>query len=121
MTSDVALLSDGNPEENFRELSHKSVFTILLYVNRSLLFQKKFPSKIFDSGVNMPLGQIATEAATGGVLLKKGVLKNVAKFTEKHLRQSLFNKFTGLRPSTLLKKRLAGSGTGVFLWILQNF
>ena len=53
----------------------------------------------------MSLGQIATEAATGGVL-KKGVLKNVAKFTEKHLRQSLFNKFTGLRPSTLLKKDL---------------
>ena len=38
---------------------------------------------------------------------KKCVLRNFAKFTEKHLRQSLFfNKVTGLRPVTLLKKRL---------------
>ena len=38
---------------------------------------------------------------------KKGVLKNFAKFTRKQLCQSLFsNKVAGLRPSTLLKKRL---------------
>ena len=38
---------------------------------------------------------------------KKGVFRNFAKFTEKHLCQSLiFNKFAGLRPATLLKKRL---------------
>ena len=36
------------------------------------------------------------------VLYKKGVLKNLTKFIEKHLRQSfLFNKVTGLRPATL--------------------
>ena len=36
-----------------------------------------------------------------------GVLKNFTKFTRKHLRQSLFfNKVAGLRPVTLLKKRL---------------
>ena len=36
-----------------------------------------------------------------------GVLKNFAKFTGKHLCQSLFfNKVTGLRPASLLKKRL---------------
>ena len=39
--------------------------------------------------------------------IKKGVLKNFAKFTVKHLCQSLFfNKVVGLRPATLLKKRL---------------
>ena len=39
--------------------------------------------------------------------IKKGVLKNFAKFTGKHLRQSLyFNKAAGLRPATLLKKRI---------------
>ena len=39
--------------------------------------------------------------------VKKGVLKNFAKFTRKHLRQSLlFNKVAGLRPATLLKKWL---------------
>ena len=38
---------------------------------------------------------------------KKGVLRNIAKLTEKHLRQGLFsNKVAGLRPATLLKKRL---------------
>ena len=39
--------------------------------------------------------------------IEKGVLKNFAKFTENHLCQSLFfNKVEGLRPKTLLKKRL---------------
>ena len=38
------------------------------------------------------------------VFCKKGVLRYMAKFTGKHLCQSLF--FSGLRPATLLKKRL---------------
>ena len=38
---------------------------------------------------------------------KKGVLRNFVQFTGKHLCQSLFfNKFAGLRPAILLKKRL---------------
>ena len=38
---------------------------------------------------------------------KKDVLKNFAKFTEKHLCQSpFFNKIADLRPASLLKKRL---------------
>ena len=38
---------------------------------------------------------------------KKGVLKNFPKFAGKYLSQSLFfNKVGGLRPETLLKKRL---------------
>ena len=38
--------------------------------------------------------------------LRKGVLGNFAKFTWKHLCQSLFfDKFAGLGPATLLKKR----------------
>ena len=37
----------------------------------------------------------------------RGVLRNFTKFTGKHLCQSLFfNKVAGLRPATLLKKRL---------------
>ena len=37
----------------------------------------------------------------------KAVLKNFAKFTEKHLRWNLFaNKVAGWRPATILKKRL---------------
>ena len=39
--------------------------------------------------------------------LGKGVLRNFAKFTGKHLCQSFFfNKVAGLRHATLLKKRL---------------
>ena len=41
------------------------------------------------------------------VFYKRSVLKNFAKFTGKYLCQSLFfNKVAGLRPATLLKKRL---------------
>ena len=39
--------------------------------------------------------------------VKKGVLRNFAKFTGKHLCQSLFfNKVAGLIPATLLEKKL---------------
>ena len=39
--------------------------------------------------------------------MKKGVLGNFTKFTEKNQCQGLFfNKVAGLRPATLLKKRL---------------
>ena len=39
--------------------------------------------------------------------IKKGILKNFAKFTGKHQCQNLFfNKVAGLRLATLLKKRL---------------
>ena len=50
---------------------------------------------------------------------KKGVIRNFAKFTGKHLCQSLFfNKVSGLRPANLSKR---GSGKDVFAWILRNF
>ena len=40
------------------------------------------------------------------VFFKKGIHKNFAKFTGKHLCQKLFfNKVAGLSPATLLKKR----------------
>ena len=41
------------------------------------------------------------------VFSHKGVLENFAKLTGKHLCQSLFfNKVAGLRPATLVKRRL---------------
>ena len=41
------------------------------------------------------------------VFFKKGVLRNFAKFTGKHLCYRLFfNKVVGLKPATLLKKRV---------------
>ena len=48
-----------------------------------------------------------------------GVFKIFAKFTGKHLRQSLFfSKVAGLRPATLLRR---DPSIGVFLSILCNF
>ena len=53
------------------------------------------------------------------VFCEKGVLRNVTKFTWKHLCWSFFfNKVPGLRPENLLKRE---SNTGVFWWILRNF
>ena len=50
--------------------------------------------------------------------VRKGILRNFAKFTGKHLCQSLFfNKVIGLWPAASLKK---DSGT-VSQWILPNF
>ena len=41
------------------------------------------------------------------VFCKKDVLRNLAKFTGKHLCQSLlFKKVAGIKPSTLLNKRI---------------
>ena len=50
---------------------------------------------------------------------KKGVLRNCAKFTVKHLPQSLFFK-QSCRPEVcnFIKKE---TSTGVFLWFLRNF
>ena len=51
------------------------------------------------------IGKSCTEAVTRGVLRQKVFI--LAKFTGKHLSQSLFlNKVAGLRPSTLLKEEL---------------
>ena len=47
-----------------------------------------------------------TRSSHPEVFCIKGVVRNLTKFTGKHLCQSLsFNKAAGLRPATLLKKR----------------
>ena len=54
-----------------------------------------------------------SEAVAHAGCSKRGVLRNFAKFTVKHLCESLFfNKDVGLRSVTSLKR---GSGTGVLL------
>ena len=53
--------------------------------------------------------------------VRKGVLRNFAKFTGKHLCQSLFfNKVAGLSSATLLKKRLAQDFSCEFSEISKN-
>ena len=75
----------------------------------------------------MNLGQGVTEkkertkdrSSRPEVFCRKRVLKNFSNFTEKHLCQNLFfNKVAGLRPATLLKKRLWHR---CFLLILRIF
>ena len=62
---------------------------------------------------------VYSEAVVERCSMKKDVPRNFAKFTGKHLPQSLFfNKVTWLRPATLLKRH---SGTGAFQWIFRNF
>ena len=57
------------------------------------IFPQKLSTKVRNSRPN--------------VFSKKVILKNFAKFTRKHLCQSLFfNKVAGLRSANLLKKRL---------------
>ena len=52
---------------------------------------------------------------------KKGVPKNLAKFTGKHQCQSLFfNKVTGLRPATLKKETLVHVFSCEFFEVLKN-
>ena len=67
-----------------------------------LLFQKQYSEKRYFLSEHLDFQKQPPE-----VFRKKGVLRNFTKFTGKHLCQShFFNKVVGLRPTTLLKKRL---------------
>ena len=64
------------------------------------------------------------EEATRDVLIKKGVLKNLAKFTGKHLCQSLFNKVSLLKRDfnkvSLLKRDSAQVFSCEFCKVFKN-
>ena len=54
-----------------------------------------------------PLRLVKFRSSRSKIFCKKGVLKIFRKFTGKHLYHSFFfNKVAGLRPATLLRKRL---------------
>ena len=62
-----------------------------------------------------------SEAATGGVLIRKGVLGNFAKFTRKHLCQSLcFNKTAGLACNFIKIETLAQVFSCEFCEVSKN-
>ena len=79
-------------------------------VMRELIMKEKFwgdPQSRTNSGRKFCSMNGYAEAATRSVLLKKIRSSNFANSTGKHLYQSFFfNNVTGLRPATLLKKRL---------------
>ena len=67
-----------------------------------------FVAEIFDNGKYKKHATNKIRSSRPKVFCKKGVLKNFAKFTGKHLCQSFFfNKVAALRPAILLKKTLA--------------
>ena len=81
--------------------------------SKSLILSSK--KTFFSDFINSELKQSPMTVFRWLRYIKKGVLKNFAKFTGKHLCQSLFfNKVD----ATLLKQN---SGTGDFAWILRNF
>ena len=59
-----------------------------------------------DREDELDVARLASEAVVWRCSVKKSVLKNFAKFTEKQLCLSLFNNVAGLRAATLLKKKL---------------
>ena len=58
-------------------------------------------------------------SSSSEVSYKIGVLKNLADFTGKHLRQSLF--LTKIQAGGLHIYYYRDSSTSVFLWILEQF
>ena len=86
-----------------------------IYLNKGCLFQNKicYLDKVYLDKISLYFAKIKFSKHTlyrsshPEVFCKKGVLKNFAKFTGKNTcSRVFFNKIGGLRPVTLLKKRL---------------
>ena len=71
----------------------------------SEFYNNSFKKWLKDNDIEMYL--VHNRSSHQRCSINKGVLRNFAKFTRKHLCQSLFfNKVAGLRPATLLEKGL---------------
>ena len=105
-------------------LNEAIVLAVPLWVLRNLM--KYLHSQFSNSkccGRNyQSLNAIKHGSSRPEVFCKNGVLRNFAKFTGKHLCQSFFfNKTAGLRPATLLKKRLWHRCFSVAVIFFVNF
>ena len=75
-----------------------------LYCRQSM---QVVPNESISSRVLCSLSMPLFRSSRPGLFCRKGALRNFAKFTGKHLCQSLFfDKVEGLRPATLLKRRV---------------
>ena len=84
-------------------------------------FTLVFPRNGIFKCSQKPWMRLTFRSSRPGVFCKKGVLRNFEKFTGKQLCQGLFfNKVAGLRPTTLLKKRLAHTFSCEFCKISKN-
>ena len=105
--------TDQNKSEHGNS-SHSGNFTKKLYF-RWYLSGSYMQSWIYK----IQTQTLLVRASRREVFCKKSVLKDFAKFSEKHLCQNLFfNKAAVLSPAALLKR---GTGISVFLWILRIF
>ena len=87
--------------------------TIIMTILRVLSFYTDHPYHSFEQNAsfsnerNLVIQDRTIRSSHQRCSLRKGVLRNFAKFTRKHLCQSLFiDKVAGPRSSTLLKNRL---------------
>ena len=79
------------------------LWLVLSWFISGMFFFVQFPFRISINCAALP----KYRSSRPDVFCKKGVLSNFTKFTGKHLCHRLFfNKVAGLRPVTLLKKRL---------------
>ena len=102
--------------ENHLRIVQSAVGIIIYKSNHFLLIKQPFDQQIKKQSADETIIRCTDNSliwlrwfrsSRPEVLCKKGVLRNFTKFTGKHLCQSLFlNKVAGLRPATLLKKRL---------------
>ena len=75
-----------------------------LYCRQSM---QVVPNESISSRVLCSLSMPLFRSSRPELFCRKGALRNFAKFTGKHLYQSLFfDKVAGLRPATLLKRRV---------------
>ena len=90
-------------------ISKKNCFLIRLH-SSTFVYTRQHLSRLviyFHVSIDFSTKKEISRSSRPEVSCKKGVLRNFPKFTGKHLSQSLFfNKVAGLKPATLLKKRL---------------
>ena len=90
-----------------------------IFVKLYTIFVKLYPIFVKFSSILVLASKTMTEPVAQRCSVRNGVLRNFAKFTAKNLCQGVFFKKVGGCSLLLYYKR--DSGTGVFLWILQNF
>ena len=108
-------------------LKDKTIFAFLEVFHMPHRQSSLIEGRIFHYKVPLPLNftslkRILQKQSSGGIL-QKGALRNLAKFTGKHLCQRvLFNKVESLRlrPATLLKNSLAQVFSSEFGEISKN-
>ena len=62
---------------------------------------------LVQTHIEEPVTYLRCRSSRPELFCKEGVIRNFTKFTEKHLRQSIFfNEVAGLMSTTLLKKRI---------------